>query len=128
VLAAHARGAADLDRLAVGEEARAAELRAEVPLAPSTSNLASPRVLPPFAVASASSSSRAPWIALAIAARIAPRSAKVIARSCAPAARANVIAWPRSRPADDACASGSSVAGLTSTVGVPPPVCHRPAR
>ena len=56
-------------------------------IAPSTSNLASLRVLPPFATARSSSSSRWAWSASHIALSSAPRSAKVSARSAGPALR-----------------------------------------
>src|SRR5688572_2944986 len=92
------------------------------------SNLASPRVLPPVATASAISSSRAPWIVLAIAASKAPRPAKPSSRSAGPpVSRANARAPARSPP-PATCATGSSVAGLTSTVGAVEPVTHAPRR
>ena len=96
-------------------------------MAPSTSNFASDRVLPPLAIASASSSSRRAWIALDIARSISPRCAKVSACSAAPPRdRANARASPMSSPAVDAVASGSSVAGLTSAVAAACPATHRP--
>jgi len=55
-----------------------------VAIAPSTSNLASERVLPPFAMPRSSSFSRSPWIASAIDLSAAPRSAKLMARKAGP--------------------------------------------
>ena len=53
-------------------------------MAPSTSNLASERVLPQLRMPSSSSSSRAPCSASAMPFRIAPRSAKQSERSAGP--------------------------------------------
>ena len=87
------------------------------------SNLASPRVLPPLATASAISSSRAPWIALAsdaeqgAALRERQRAELASRRPCARSANAAARSWPP--PATSA--SGSSVAGLTSVRRGPEP-------
>ena len=101
VLAVEARRAAELDAFAVDEESRFPSVFAisayasSVAIAPSTSNLASERVLPPFAMPSSRSASRSPWIASAIALSAAPRSAKLIARSAGPPVGARVV---RARP------------------------------
>ena len=53
-------------------------------MAPSTSNLASERVLPPLAMPIARSSSRCAWMAWLMARRSSPRWRKVMARSAGP--------------------------------------------
>ncbi len=93
------------------------------------SNLASPRVLPPFSTASEISSSRAPWMALAMAPSSAARSAKVSAASAGrPMARAWAKPAARSWPSTRTWATTCSVAGLRSGMARPAPWNHWPAR
>ena len=84
------------------------------------SNLASDRVLPPLASASAISSSRPAWIAFDMARRSCPRSAKVSSRSAGPPRlRAYSNEAAKSIPPEAHSASFSSVAGLMSVAAGP---------
>ena len=98
-----------------------------MPEAPSMSNLASPRVLPPFLMASSMSASRCAWMVRDMARSSSPRWAKVSARSAGPpSARAKATAAPRSRPSVLAWARGSSVVGSTRVAILPVPATHAP--
>ena len=95
-------------------------------MAPSTSNFASPRVLPPLATASAISSSRCACKVFDQARSISPRCAKLISRSGAAPVRACSSAAVKSIPPVPARARGSSVAGFTKVARVPCPSTQRP--
>src|SRR6266436_1352410 len=96
-------------------------------MAPSMSNLASLRVLPPFSMERAMSSSRAACSALLQDPSRAPRWAKVSSRRAGPPCeRPNSTAAPKSVPALEVRASGSSVAGFTSVANGSLPSIHRP--
>src|SRR6266446_4038131 len=98
-----------------------------VPMAPSTSNLASPRVLPPFCMARAISSSRAACRALLQAFKSSPRCANVSSRRAGPpCSRLSSSAAPKSMPLVEVRARGSSVAGLTSVAKGSFPSTHLP--
>ena len=129
MLAVEARRAAELmpspstRNRAAPRLAPVSEYARSVAIAPSTSNLASERVFPPFMMPRSSSASRSPCIASAMPFSIAPRSAKVIARRAgSPTVRACWRAASRSIPSLDACASGSSVVGLSSVCAAPVPL------
>ncbi len=97
-------------------------------MAPSTSNFASPRVLPPFRIASAISSSRAACSALLQAFKSSARWAKVSSRRAGPPReRAYAATAVMSIPAVDVDASASSVAGFTSVADGALPSTQRPS-
>src|SRR6267378_6547673 len=99
-----------------------------VPMAPSTSNLASPRVLPPFCMARPISSSRAACRALLQAFKSSPRCANVSSRRAGPpCVRLNSTAAPKSIPLVEVRPSGSSVAGLPSVANGSFPSTHLPS-
>src|SRR6266436_3254546 len=99
-----------------------------VPMAPSTSNLASLRVLPPFCIARAISSSRAACRALLQAFKSSPRCENVSSRRAGPPrSRLNSTAAAKSMPLVEVRARGSSVAGLTSVAKGSLPSTHLPS-
>src|SRR5712664_3882780 len=98
-----------------------------VPMAPSTSNLASPRVLPPFCRGRAISPAPAACRALLQAFKSSPRCANVSSRRAGPpCSRLSSSAAPKSMPLVDVRARGSSVAGLTSVAKGSFPSTHLP--
>ena len=85
-----------------------------MPVAPSMSNLPSPRVVPPLMREISIKASRWAWIAAEHLASSAPRSANDSARRLRPPTsrpKATTLAW--SMPALEACATSSSVAGFS---------------
>jgi len=100
-----------------------------VPIAPSTSNFASERVVPQLAIERSRSASRRAWSALLIASSHAPRWAKVAARIAGPpTVRANSSAAPKSMPSVLASAIGWSVVGSKRVAFLPVPETHSPRR
>jgi hypothetical protein len=100
---------------------------ASVPVAPSMSNFASLRVLPPFSIASSISASRCAKIALLTAISISPRVANVIARRAGPpTSRAWASAALQSSPPVPVLAITAPVVGLWRSTSLPIPTCQRP--